>query len=62
MASGDPLLMLVTELPLDDEITPDDPLLTLSHFTTLVQHAVCAMSMQQREANFEFYDKGLWWW
>lgn len=34
-----------SDLPLNAEITSDDPLLALSHLATLVNHAVCAMAV-----------------
>jgi hypothetical protein len=38
---------------LDTQVASDDPFLSVSHLAPLVQHAVWAVSMQQRKTNFE---------
>lgn len=45
-------------LPLDTEVTPDDPFLAFGHFLSLMQHAISTMSVEQGHAYFKIcYDR-----
>jgi len=46
--------------PSDAKITSNNPFLAIDHLTTLMQHAVGTMAVQQCKAHFKTYNEGLW--
>lgn len=47
--------------PSDTKVTPNNPLLTLRHLSTLMQHTLVAMSMQQQHTRLKLDDHLLEW-